>query len=77
MSDKKYKKVTGIGGVFFKCNDPEKIKEWYKKNLGLVTNEYESVFEFRRIEMPEKKDILSGVRSRKTVPVSSHRKRNL
>jgi hypothetical protein len=24
------KKVTGIGGVFFKCKDPNKMKEWYK-----------------------------------------------
>lgn len=29
------KKVTGIGGIFFKCKDPEKMKEWYKTNLGL------------------------------------------
>jgi hypothetical protein len=26
----KMKKVTGIGGVFFKCKDPKKMKEWYK-----------------------------------------------
>jgi len=52
---KKTKKVTGIGGIFFKCNDPEKMKEWYGKNLGLVTNEYGSVFEFRSTDEPEKK----------------------
>ena len=52
---KSNKKVTGIGGIFFKCNDPEKMKSWYHKNLGLVTNEYGSVFEFRRTDMPEKK----------------------
>lgn len=51
----KEKKVTGIGGIFFKCNDPEKMKEWYGKNLGLVTNEYGSVFEFRRTDKPDKK----------------------
>lgn len=30
MSAKKHKKVTGIGGIFFKCNDPEgnKIELW-------------------------------------------------
>jgi predicted enzyme related to lactoylglutathione lyase len=55
MSQQKRKKVTGIGGVFFKCNDPERMKDWYGKNLGLVTNEYGSVFEFRRTDMPEKK----------------------
>lgn len=49
------KKVTGIGGIFFKTNDPEKMKEWYNKNLGLVTNEYGSVFEFRKSDEPDKK----------------------
>jgi hypothetical protein len=28
------KRVTGIGGVFFKCKDPEKAKEWYQKHSG-------------------------------------------
>ena len=48
------KKVTGIGGIFFKTKDPKKIKDWYNKNLGLVTNEYGSVFEFRDADVPEK-----------------------
>jgi predicted enzyme related to lactoylglutathione lyase len=42
------KKVTGIGGIFFKCRDPKKIREWYKTNLGLNTNEYGAVFEWRQ-----------------------------
>jgi predicted enzyme related to lactoylglutathione lyase len=42
----KTKKVTGIGGIFFKCKDPGKLKEWYKTNLGLNTNQYGSVFEW-------------------------------
>ena len=49
------KKVTGIGGIFFKTKDPEKMKQWYQKNLGLLTNEYGSVFEFRNSDEPEKK----------------------
>lgn len=40
------KKVTGIGGIFFKCKDPKKLKEWYSTNLGLNTNQYGSVFEW-------------------------------
>ena len=40
------KKVTGIGGIFFKCKDPKKMREWYKNNLGLNTNQYGSVFEW-------------------------------
>jgi predicted enzyme related to lactoylglutathione lyase len=40
------KKVTGIGGIFFKCKDPDKMREWYQKNLGLNTNPYGAVFEW-------------------------------
>lgn len=28
-------KVTGIGGVFFKTENPKELGEWYKQNLGL------------------------------------------
>jgi predicted enzyme related to lactoylglutathione lyase len=42
------KKVTGIGGIFFKCKDPGKLKEWYKTNLGLNTNQYGVVFEWHQ-----------------------------
>ena len=40
------KKVTGIGGVFFKCKNPKKITEWYQKHLGLQTNPYGATFEW-------------------------------
>lgn len=33
-------KVTGIGGVFFKTEDAQKTKEWYKKNLGFNTDDW-------------------------------------
>ncbi|HEX8334846.1 MAG TPA: VOC family protein [Segetibacter sp.] len=39
-------KVTGIGGIFFKCKDPKKVREWYQKHLGLNTNQYGAVFEW-------------------------------
>ncbi len=42
------KKVTGIGGIFFKCKDPKKMREWYRINLGLQTNDYGTVFEWRQ-----------------------------
>jgi predicted enzyme related to lactoylglutathione lyase len=42
------RKATGIGGIFFKCKDPKKLKEWYKIHLGLNTNEYGAVFEWRQ-----------------------------
>jgi hypothetical protein len=40
------KRVTGIGGVFFKSKDPKKITEWYQKHLGLDTNPYGATFEW-------------------------------
>ena len=40
------KRVTGIGGIFFKCKDPGKLREWYKTHLGLNTNKYGTVFEW-------------------------------
>jgi len=44
----KMKKVTGIGGVFFKCKDPEKIREWYRAHLGMNTDRYGTSFEWRQ-----------------------------
>lgn len=49
------KKVTGIGGIFFKCKDPEKIKEWYKKNLGFETDQWGTNFEWQQTDNPVKK----------------------
>jgi predicted enzyme related to lactoylglutathione lyase len=40
------KRVTGIGGIFFKCKDPKKATEWYQKHLGLNTNPYGATFEW-------------------------------
>jgi predicted enzyme related to lactoylglutathione lyase len=44
------KKVTGIGGVFFKCDDPKAMNEWYAKNLGLPGSEYGVTFEWRQAD---------------------------
>ena len=52
------KKVSGIDGIFFKCKDPDGMKEWYSRNLGLITNEYGSLFEFRNTDRPEELNYL-------------------
>ena len=52
------KRVTGIGGIFFKCKDPVELRHWYRDHLGLVTDEYGSLFEFRLADDPEKKGYL-------------------
>ena len=42
------KRVTSIGGIFFKCKEPGKMREWYKTHLGFNTNQYGTVFEWRQ-----------------------------
>ncbi len=46
-------KVTGIGGIFFFSENPEKIKQWYAENLGLAVNQWGSSFEFRNANRPD------------------------
>ncbi|WP_293883069.1 MULTISPECIES: VOC family protein [unclassified Sphingobacterium] len=40
------KRVTGIGGFFFKSKDPKKLRAWYAQHLGITTNSYGGVFEW-------------------------------
>lgn len=49
------KKVTGLGGIFFKCENPKDMNEWYAKNLGLATSDYGTTFEWQRADDPSKK----------------------
>lgn len=37
-------RVTGIGGLFFKSDDPGKTKDWYKKHLGFNTDNWGCTF---------------------------------
>jgi len=49
------KKVTGIGGIFFKSENPKAINEWYAQNLGLPTSAYGTTFEWFEADDPSKK----------------------
>jgi catechol 2,3-dioxygenase-like lactoylglutathione lyase family enzyme len=31
-------RVRGIGGIFFKSKNPEALRAWYAKHLGIVSN---------------------------------------
>lgn len=53
LSNDKIPKVTGIGGIFFFCDNPKETKEWYARNLGLDVNDWGSTFESRNIERPD------------------------
>jgi predicted enzyme related to lactoylglutathione lyase len=34
------KRVTGIGGIFFKAKDPDKLREWYRQHLGIESENW-------------------------------------
>jgi predicted enzyme related to lactoylglutathione lyase len=34
------KRVTGIGGIFFKAKDPEGMRAWYKTHLGVDVQDW-------------------------------------
>ena len=39
------KRVTGIGGVFFKAKDPKALGAWYKQHLGIDVQSWGATFE--------------------------------
>ena len=41
------KKATGIGGIFFKSDNPQQLNAWYAQHLGLDTSDYGTTFEWR------------------------------
>ena len=34
------KRVTGIGGIFFKSSDPKRLAAWYRDHLGLDVSDW-------------------------------------
>lgn len=49
------KKVTGIGGILFTCKDPNQLKQWYAKHLGMPTDDYGVNFVWRKDDKPEER----------------------
>jgi predicted enzyme related to lactoylglutathione lyase len=48
------KRVTGIGGIFFKSKDPDKIRAWYLAHLGIETDkESGALFKWRKSDDPK------------------------
>ncbi|XWN37369.1 MAG: VOC family protein [Balneola sp.] len=48
------KRVTGIGGVFLKAEDPKATNEWYRKHLGINSGQWGGTFIWRHSENKEK-----------------------
>ena len=40
-------KITGLGGIFYKVEDPERTRAWYQKNLG-IGGEWGAMFPFKQ-----------------------------
>ncbi|GAB5493234.1 MAG: VOC family protein [Phototrophicaceae bacterium] len=57
------RRVTGIGGIFFKAKNPEQLTAWYDKHLGISRlphspwgqDDESPLFEWRDNDNPEKK----------------------
>lgn len=45
-------RVIGVGGVFFKAEDPDHLYKWYVEHLGVVKNEGPGV-SFMTAEQPQ------------------------
>lgn len=51
-------RITGIGGIFFHSHNPKATSEWYRTHLGLTTDPYGAVFEFRNGRDPQQVNYL-------------------
>ena len=51
------KRVTGLGGVFFQADDPEKLYQWYEKHLGIQREPHGqgAMMHWRENENPERR----------------------
>ena len=49
------KRVTGIGGIFFKADDPKAMNAWYQKHLGIdvMPDGSCAIFPWREAESPD------------------------
>lgn len=47
-------RVTGIGGVFFKSDDPASIRNWYRTHLGIDSEDWGGfAFQWQEQERPD------------------------
>ena len=50
------RRVTGIGGIFFKAQDAASLRAWYQEHLGISIEDYGgTVFNWRDAENPDQK----------------------
>lgn len=48
------KRVHGIGGIFIKAQDPDALREWYRRHLGIDAQDWGGIsFQWHTPERPE------------------------
>ena len=47
------RRVTGIGGIFFKSKDPERLRQWYREHLGIESEGDSASFHWRDADQPQ------------------------
>ena len=57
------KRVIGIGGIFLKCSDVERSRNWYATHLGISLESWGAQFNFRDETNPEAYSVLSFFKS--------------
>jgi predicted enzyme related to lactoylglutathione lyase len=51
-------RVVGLGGVFFKSDDPERLYAWYQEHLGIEGRPNEGgMLPWRRADDPSKEEV--------------------
>jgi predicted enzyme related to lactoylglutathione lyase len=48
------KRVTGLGGIFFKTQNRDTMRAWYARHLGIESESWGGQFEWRDKDYPEK-----------------------
>ena len=43
------KRVTGLGGVFFRCTDVKAQQAWYREHLGMDCQDWGTTFRWREV----------------------------
>jgi predicted enzyme related to lactoylglutathione lyase len=52
------KRVIGIGGIFFKARDPQRMYEWYAQHLGIKGKPGQgAMFHWRRADDPKQETV--------------------
>jgi len=44
------RRVTGIGGIFLKSDDPKASQEWYQKHLGIKSGQWGGTFQWKKAD---------------------------